>query len=245
MAIQDEIIVLREIKYKDNDKILQCFSKRHGKIQIMAKNCRKSSSQNLSITNAFNHSSVNIFRNKEMYILSSGELINSFFDIKEKFENFIYANYILEILNHILTEDDNYTKIFDMTIKCFTILSSDVKNINYLIAAYELKMISFLGYRPQLSNCLNCGDTKKTVFFSIIEGGVICEDCKYMVNNLKKLNEEDIIMISLFLTSTFEEVIQMKNIKDALLILINEYFKYHIGKNNFNSLKLLGGSYYE
>ena len=41
MIIEDEIFVLKEVRYNDNDKILHALSKNNGKIQIVSRGWKK------------------------------------------------------------------------------------------------------------------------------------------------------------------------------------------------------------
>lgn len=242
MAAVDEIIILKEVKYKDNDKILHCFSKRRGKIQIMAKNSRKTNSRNLSLTQTLSHISVDLYKGKGMYSLSDGEVINSFYSLKNNYEGFVYSSYVLEILNHVLQENESYSKIFDMTVKLFTMLSESDENIEVLIAAYEFKLVSILGYKPWLDSCISCGMEDGKYAFSIFEGGLVCSKCREKERNYVYLNKVDIDCLKLLLMSKFENLGKVDICSKKILKLTGLYFRYHIGKNNFKSLKLLGGN---
>ncbi|SHI76320.1 DNA replication and repair protein RecO [Dethiosulfatibacter aminovorans DSM 17477] len=242
MAASDEIIILKEVKYKDNDKILHCFSRKRGKIQIMAKNSRKTNSRNLSLTQTLSHISADLYRGKGMYSLSDGEVLNSFYSLKNDYEGFVYSSYVLEILNHVLQENENYSKIFDMTVKLFTMLSESVENIEVLVAAYEIKLVSILGYKPWLDSCISCGSEEGKYAFSIPEGGLVCGDCREKGKNYAYMNKGDVDCLKILLMSKFEDLGKVDVCSKKILKLAGLYFRYHIGKNNFKSLKLLGGN---
>jgi DNA repair protein RecO (recombination protein O) len=243
MSIQDEIIVLKEINYKDYDKILHCFSRKFGKIQIMSRNTRRINNENASISLTFNHSKVNLYKNKDMYILNNGNLVNNFYNIKSRYEAFVYSNYTIEILNHILQENEANEKLFDMTIKLLKMFSEISDNHKELMAAYEIKVISILGFRPYLLDCVNCNNNNNISYFSVREGGAICNKCGSFIHGLIKIEKEDIKCIDYMINNKFEDIID-KSIDVKVLYLIKEYFNYQVGKNDFKSLRLLGGQNY-
>jgi DNA repair protein RecO (recombination protein O) len=242
MAASEEIIILKEVKYKDNDKILHCFSRRRGKIQIMAKNSRKTNSRNLSLTQTLSHISVDLYKGKGMYSLSDGEVLNSFYSLKNNYDGFVYSSYVLEILNHVLQENENYSKLFDMTVKLFTLLSESVENIEVLIGAYEIKLVSLLGYKPWLESCISCGSKEGKFAFSISDGGLVCRCCRENGRNYVYLNEGEINCLKMLIKTKFDDMGKIDCCSKKILKLAGLYFRYHIGKNNFKSLKLLGGN---
>ncbi len=238
MSFQDEIIVLKEIHYKDYDKILQCFSKKNGKIQVMARNARRANNENMSVAQIMNHSLVNIYLNKDMYILTNGSVINHFYEMRNNFESYVYGNYILEILNHVLQENENYSKIFEMSVKILQMLEHHPDKMNYLIGAYEIKLISILGYKPELDSCSHCGGAEKAVLFSIDEGGIVCKKCTSMQPGLS-IVPDDIVAIRRLIGIRFDDIKNLNHISNRALYIINAYFNHYIGKDNFKSLKLI------
>lgn len=238
MSFEDEIIVLKEVQYKDYDKILQCFSKKNGKIQVMARNARRANNENMSVAQIMNHSIVNIYLNKDMYILTNGSVINHFYELRNNFESYVYGNYILEILNHVLQENENYSKIFDMSVKILLMLVHHPDKMNYFIAAYEIKLISILGYKPELDSCSHCGGNEKAFLFSIEEGGIVCKKCTSQQLGLS-VSLEDIVAIKSLIGTRFDDIKSLSHISNRALYIINAYFNHYVGKDNFKSLKLI------
>jgi DNA repair protein RecO (recombination protein O) len=238
MSFQDEIIVLKEVQYKDYDKILQCFSKKNGKIQVMARNARRANNENMSIAQIMNHSQVNIYLNKDMYILTNGSVINHFYEMRNNFESYVYGSYVLEILNHVLQENENYSKVFDMSVKILQMLEKHPDKMDYFIAAYEIKLISILGYKPELDTCSHCGGNDQAFIFSIDGGGIVCNKCKTLESGLS-VTPDDIAAIRNLIGSKFENITSLNKISSRALFIINAYFNHYIGKDNFKSLKLI------
>lgn len=244
MIIKDDIFVLKEIKYKDNDKILHAITRNNGKIQIISRGCRKNKSKLMNISQIMSYSRCDLYVSKDMYIINNGETLSSFYYIRNKMNSFLYGTYILEILNYITQENDVNKNLFDMTIKLFNVLNNiedDSEIVSKLIAIYELKLISMLGYKPQLKKCINCqGELydDDVYYFNIEEGGVQCHNCVCLKNKGLNITSREILILNRMLMSKLDEEYN-KLIDIKLKQLIRQYMFHHIGKSNFVTLKFL------
>lgn len=245
MIIEDEILVLKEIRYNDNDKILHVLSKNNGKIQVLARGSRKNKSPFVNITQIMSYSRCQLYVGKDMYILNSGDLIDNFYNIRNNITAFLYGTYILELLNYISQENEVDGKAYDMTIRLFQILSlaeDDEKKIENIISIYELKLISMLGYRPQIKECIICGEklnNKSQYFLNIKDGGIQCKDCVNINIGGYDISYKNIVLLNNILMSKLDDEDIINSINDNLNFLIKKYLFYHIGKSNFTTLKLL------
>ncbi len=245
MIIEDEILVLKEIRYNDNDKILHALSKNNGKIQIVSRGCRKNKSPLVNISQIMSYSKCQLYVSRDMYILNSGELIDNFYNIRNNITAFLHGTYILELLNYISQENEVDKKAYDMTIRLFQILESvedDEKKIENIISIYELKLISMLGYRPQIKECILCGEklnNKSLYSFNIKDGGIQCKNCVNINISGYDISYKNIVLLNNILISKLDDNEIINAISDNMNFLIKKYLFYHIGKSNFTTLKLL------
>lgn len=236
--IVDEILVLKEIKYKENDKILHALSRTRGKIQLLSKGCKKNNSHLINVSQLFSHSKCSMIKSKDMYIITSAELIDSFYNLKNNIDAFFYGNYILELINYVSQENECDYRIFDMTVAVLSRFSVITKDFEKLTAAYELKLVSMLGYKPNFKHCLLCGkEIKSDSEFSIKEGGLFCHKCASYGRGIN-VSYGEILTMERILKSKFENIGSF-DVNTKLLQLIRNFLFYYIGKNNFTTLKLL------
>src|SRR5699024_5085888 len=98
--------------------------------------------------------------------------------IREKMERFAYGSYMLELVEKSLAEEEKNEKLFLLFRKGLIVLEKLDKSFMKFIISYELKFISFLGYKPYLQNCVLCGNNNmEKIKFSIENGGIICSNC--------------------------------------------------------------------
>lgn len=171
-------IVLSWIKYKESSKIVTLFTEELGRISIMAQGALKPKSQLLAATEVFSKSHFELKKGKNFYYIESAELESSNFTIRQDIDRLAYGFYILELVERSMPGGESSSRVFGMLDKAILEMSKSDRPILQTVA-FELKMISILGYRPQLSSCLACGKAVSQIWdFSISEGGVYCDSCR-------------------------------------------------------------------
>lgn len=236
--IIDEILVVKEVNYKENDKILHALSRTRGKIQLIAKGAKKSNSHLITSSQLFAYSKCSMTTSKDMYIMTSADLIDNFYNLKNNMDAFFYGNYILELISFIAQENEVDSRIFDMTVSVLHYLSTMSKDFDKLIAAYELKLVSMLGYKPNFKHCLSCGkEINSYSQLSIKEGGLFCSQCVNYGNGIN-VTYNEILTMENILKSRFENISSIE-VNKKILHIIRNFLFYYIGKDNFTTLKLL------
>lgn len=237
--IEDEILVVKELNYKENDKILHALSRTNGKIQIISKGSKKNGSHLINASQLFAYSRCSMTKSRDMYIITHAELIDSFYNLKNNMDAFYNGCYVLELISYISQENEVDTRIFDMTVSVLSYLSDIQKDFDRLIAAYELKLVAMLGYKPDLKHCLSCGkDIMGSSQFSIKDGGLYCSDCVNYGNGIN-VNYNEIITMERLLKIKFESLNSINDVNQKILQIIRNFLFYYIGKDNFTTLKLL------
>ncbi|MFA6783147.1 MAG: DNA repair protein RecO [Sedimentibacter sp.] len=236
--IQEDILILKEISYKENDKILHALSRTRGKIQIISKGSKKSNSHLINASQIFAYSRCTLNVSKDMYILTSASLLDNFYNLNNNMDAYYNACYILELISYVAQENEVDSKVFDMTVSVISHLSNSNKDFDKLTASYELKLAAMLGYKPDFLHCLHCGSSiKDEAKFSVTEGGVFCSKCVNFGNGINvKYNE--ILIMDKILKSKFENI-GFIEVTESIMNLIRKFLFYYIGKDNFTTLRLL------
>ena len=84
-----------------------------------------------------------------------------------------------------------------------------VPAIPAVFRAFEIKAISFLGHRPELYLCVECGsqaDEMPGAGYSPRLGGVVCRNCVGQVPDLLNLPADAWRLLRFLLTSTLAEI---------------------------------------
>ena len=158
-----------------------------------------------------------------------------------------FASGAIELLNNLLTGHDPQPHCYQVTLSFLRMTDSlDKKRLPGLFAGYILRLVSLLGFRPNLVGCVGCGkeidrsadnsdQPAGPILISIERGGVICADCRRAMagqNQMVGLSPELHGKLSDLMTSSLEEASQkavsLKELNEAV-DLLTALLKYHAG----------------
>lgn len=241
--LRTEGIVLNEIRYRDTSKILNIYTKEFGKISIMARGAYNPKSKLMAHTQCFSHNEYRLRKGRNFYYINDASVIDPFYNIRQNMERFIYGFYILELINKSTPEEEENQVLFLLLEKALSILSKLEEGFLKFIVAFELKYISFLGYRPYIEKCVSCGKGDFTqIKFSIHRGGIICEDCFNHDFRAKKLDKSMYEGISRLLYAPLDELETIpipQNVLMKIQEIVEDYILFNIDRKEFNSLNIL------
>lgn len=243
MHTKTEGIVLKEMRFRETSKILTIYSRKHGKISAMARGAYRPKSQLIANTQHFSYNEYYLYKGKNFYYINQAIIIDSFYSIRENLNRLMYGSYLLELIEISNLEEEPNEKLFLLLRKGLMVLSQLDRDFLKFILAYELKYISFLGYKPLLDQCVNCNNKDFTqISFNIELGGIVCNKCsnkgyysEYMDINMYKA------MKSLLYTP-LDKLNYLKIPKDTLFKLHEIMVKYILNKierKEFRTLKMI------
>lgn len=241
--VQAKGIVLNEIRFQETSKILNIYTLELGKINIMAKGAYRPKSKITAQTQPFSYCEYEIYKGRSWYYINEASIINSFYNIREQIERLIYGFFILELVNKSVPEEEVNENLFYLLEKTLSVLSEMKEGFLKFLIAFELKFISFLGYRPSLISCSNCNSKEiQLAKFSISTGGVICQNCLDVDRKSINISSDDIINLNKLMYSKLDEldniIIEKKDLI-KLQDLLEKYILYSIDRTSFDSLEML------
>ena len=178
--IKTSAIVLKSIKWKDTSKIITLYTRETGKISVVAKGVRKLKSSYGGVLESINLIEVIIYYSskRQVQILGSVSLENSFPQIKKDIERTSYAYAILELIS-ILVPIGSADGIFFDFIKTLLEEMEEIKEPKIIFWFFILKISSYMGFRPNLDSCTLCSGYLDVpeFYFSFQRGGLVCKNC--------------------------------------------------------------------
>lgn len=232
--------VLREFPYRESSKIIEIFTKDLGRISIYAKGVLRKNNRNLSTSLRFTKASYNLYKGKnDFYGIKESILLNSYSKSRKNFDIIIYKSAICDLL---LRTIDTMQKeiVYRLIDSCFVAFESASDNYLNIFLGFLIKYLSFSGFKPNLINCSECGIRIKSepLYFSIKEGGLICNACKSLVRDRLYLSKEEYLYIVklLYTDSGDLEKLTYKIDKEKITKLIIDYTLDKLEINKFNSI---------
>lgn len=166
-----EGIIVKTISYSDSSKILYLITP-NGMESLLAKGAKKTKSPLRHLTQTITKISYNKTKSK-LPILTSGDIVENYDDIKQNLEAQTYVAHILELVYRTSAELD-YEQLYDFLSK---ILDSIIKykDPEFIGFVFELKYLYLMGLGPIFKHCAECESTER-IGFDIYKGGAVCKD---------------------------------------------------------------------
>jgi DNA repair protein RecO (recombination protein O) len=210
MALQKtEAIVLRSRHLGETSKILTLFTERYGKMATVAKGARRPKSRFGASLDLFAHSSVVLYlkENRDLHLVTESTLLEDFYGLREDAERLGRASAVVELVDRMVMRSERIPGLFSLLLGGFRAFQEQTRT-SLLLSAVMLKIVSLLGFRPQLYSCSRCGRpvAGQLKGFSSSTGGVICRRCDTAENVHVIITEETLDLLQHLLSDEFEVI---------------------------------------
>ena len=213
-----EGIVLNETNYSETSKILNILTPKYGYISVMSKGCRVVKSRLRGISMKFVYANFTInYKEKGISNLNEGSLINSLKNIMTNFDVMNYANKCLTITKNVLKDNNNPNIFYILRDSLLKINDNYNPKLIYIILA--VKLLDYLGVKPDFTACINCGN-QDIITFDLSIPGSICKNC-YQDTYLFQTNT--IKLLKLFQNVDISKIDKL-NITNSKILEELEYF---------------------
>lgn len=174
--IKTEGIVIGETNYSESSKILKVLTKDYGIVSIMSKGCRNLKSKLRGVSGKLVYANFQFYyKENGISTLISADTIDTLRNILIDIEKISYVTYLLDLTEQVYknTYDNNIYDLFINVIKKIN-EGYDHEVLTYI---YELKLLDYLGIRPNIDECSICGNKKNIITISTKNGGYVCQNC--------------------------------------------------------------------
>lgn len=171
-------LILREVRYKEADRILTVLTEDMGKITVKARGALRKSSKTAAATQLFAFSELTLFENKGKWSVNEGSTIEEFKGLRNDITALALASYFAECAEALSEEDTPEPRLMRLVLNALFALSNELYTQEHIKAVFELKLMAISGYEPDLYACSVCGKEPEAPFFSAQNGVVCCENCR-------------------------------------------------------------------
>lgn len=170
-----EGIVISEYPFEESSKIIKIFTK-DGIISIIAKGAKKLKSPFFSATSKLSYGVFNIiYKENNLSKLVDADILNDYRNIKKDIVKTSYATYITELITKVYKHDSN-KNIFDLYVQSLDKIGEGYDPL-VISDILRLKLLDYLGIKPIIDRCVECGNTTDIATISSYYGGYICKNC--------------------------------------------------------------------
>lgn len=245
MYVKTEAIVLRRTQYNDSDVILTLFSRKLGKASVYARGARKPKTVMSTVAHPFIYGEFVLRGKPTFYSISSAEIIDSNYFIREDLHKLSMASYFMELCQVAVQENLSNNRLFQLTVEVLRRLDKGQGDPEVLKLAYEIKLLAFSGYKPEVSKCVKCGinEIEALTGFSLSEGGLVCRACGDGRSTVDFPVNKSFIHLIRYLMYKKLDVIAKTRINKGMIRhldkLFEAYIRYHFEVKAFRSLEFL------
>jgi DNA repair protein RecO (recombination protein O) len=225
-----EAIVLGRRNFSETSLILTLFTRELGRVDCLAKGCRRASSQMRGHFDLFNREEVLLWpRPRNGLDLATDSLIvTEYMRLRKDFRAFAAAALAGEILSIACQKHDPHENAYDVFLNYLEELNRG-GDVIFLALKFLLEVLPPLGYAPQLHNCANCGKELKAeekTQLSGKDGGLICAGCaggagKFLPQEATRMLRE---------ISSPEQSAADKKMPKRLLMALLDYIQYNLAR---------------
>lgn len=173
-----EGIVLKERPVGEQDKFVDILTKEKGILEISIKGARKINGKSGSSTQLFAYSKFCCDKRVDRLYLNSAEPIHIFYDLRNSLTSLSLASYFSEVLRYCISERADSGNVLRLTLNTLHCLEKGIRSEQLLKSIFELRLMSEIGYMPDVLACHECGVFEPPeLYFSVEDGGFFCSDC--------------------------------------------------------------------
>ena len=206
-SIRVHAVVLRHADWGEADRLVTLYTREQGKLRAIAKGARKITSRKAGHLEPFTQVKLQLSRGRDLFIVTQADTIDAYLPLRESLVLTGYASYVVELLDRFVYEEEGANPtLFRLLVDTLARLASGEESW-LAIRYYEMRLLDFLGFRPQLFACANCGREiePEDQFFSFLSGGVICPRCGRGLPNLMPISVETLKYLRHFQRSSYGE----------------------------------------
>ncbi len=152
-SIRVHAIVLRHADWGEADRLVTLYTREHGKLRAIAKGARKITSRKAGHLEPFTHVKLQLARGRDLFIVTQAETLEAYQPLRESLELTGTASYLVELLDRFMYEEKSPNPTL------FRLLADSLKrladggDIWLTVRYYEMRLLDYLGFRPQLFQC--------------------------------------------------------------------------------------------
>jgi len=236
MIYATEALILSRHLYGDTSLICNLFTKKYGRLSIIAKGARTPKNQNSAVLRPLQFIDLHYYYKpkRNIQLLKEATINAHFFFTHNDYKKIIASYQVLDIMNQICKIENPNAIIFRLVKSIMTKINRcKHKNIILYSMFFKLQLLKYIGYQPMIDYCNTCNKKLMDAAYDWSVGQLVCVTCNNKKSNIKFTNKHFNVIQSLSYTH-IDEIEQLEEEDDIALDMINEYLLYFISFHIIN-----------
>lgn len=171
-------LTIRNVDYKEADKILTVLTDCRGCLTVKVRGVRRKGSRLKAAAQLFAFSQMTLYEQNGRFTLQEAEILQQFPGLQTDLTALSLASYMAEVLSTEAEDAPTSPDIQRLALNCLYGLSNGRSTPAVIKAAFELRYMALAGYEPDLSACIVCGTPQPVQPVAMLEAGTVrCQSC--------------------------------------------------------------------
>lgn len=208
-------IVLNRQPYRENDSRVTVYSLEYGKLVLIARGTGSVKSKMAGHIEPFCLSDFMVARGKRHDYIGGVASRDCFSGIKSDLDKLKIAGQAIAVFSRLIKENEAESGLFFLLYDFLDFLNnlkidSEQEADEYIFQVFILKLLSVLGYEPELSVCTICGKELKPSGnrFDFSRGGLVCALCQSKDGVV--ISDDAIKLLRFIIKEKFSDIVKLK-----------------------------------
>jgi DNA repair protein RecO (recombination protein O) len=208
-----EAIVLRSMDLGEADRVLTVLTPRLGKLRIVAKGIRRPRSRIGGGLEPFSDVHLVLAIGRTWDVVTQSALEHPHLGLRNDLGSTAAAWYVVELADRFCEERADSHAAFVLLSQALHALDASTHGVSRDVVArwFELHLLDAMGFRPQLTRCLECGALIEPDgnAYAPVAGGVICPDCAHAAHGARPLGAASLKVLRHLQRSELVDVLRL------------------------------------
>jgi DNA repair protein RecO (recombination protein O) len=227
--IKDDAVVLRTYKSGEADRVVVLWTRNYGKIRVLAKGVRKTTSRMGATLETLAYVTVDLVKTRgEFYIARHVSHRERLSLLRSSYARISAGYAVVEAVDAIPSDEVPDEEIFELLTKVLLTLDDESFDPTLVPASFYFRLLSLDGSQPVVDVCVNCGRSGPLVAFDAQIGGTLCDQCRQGV----ALSNDALVLIRRVVGGSLANVLREVNPPGAgeVMAIAQEAIEVHFGK---------------
>ena len=201
-------LVLRRVDWRDNDRILTLLTASRGRVDAVARGCRKPNSPLMPASELFTLGDYVLYKGKGHELITSCQVEDSYYPLRNDYEKLSYAAIMLRCAELSIQPEEPQEHLLILLTRSLFRLAYTGLDERAVTAAYLLHFAALNGYKPRLEHCAVCGqriEAGQAAWLSPAAGGLVCRTCHTPDSTAQRLEPDAVFWLKSVLKAGIEK----------------------------------------
>ena len=224
--VKTEGIVLKRMDFLETSRIVTIYTKKFGKVKVLAKGIRRPKSRFGSSLETLTRSAIVFYKReqKDLYTISESDILDSHEDLRRDLLGFGYASVLLDFLDKSNPGEGTNPRLYRLSAGTLSAMERCIRMQNakcgvensaisipnsefeMLLWSYLWRGISLVGFEPELEKCVSCKKAfPQSTNYHLIStalrwssslGGILCSDCWEKDGEAREISHDNLIFLN-------------------------------------------------